>query len=114
MRGAAIADDRRRYRRHSSSANCRLTVDGLPGELIDWSFSGLGIRIDVDDITRFAINTEVDVAVLCRRSQSWERLCGRIQRIDAANRVLGIEIDDDGGGSVRILIELFTVREAVT
>jgi len=93
--------DRRRYSRQK----CRhyLRVNGHDAILVDWSFSGLGIRFE--DGIRVSIAETVNIDILDPAFKDWENIKGVVCRIDQGNLV-GVSLDETDDKATHILIRL--------
>lgn len=100
--------DRRQFPRFPA-VGPQLTVSGRPARLVDWSFGGIGVRLD-GGVDGFDPGEPVEIRVRRRATDRWETLRGQVARVDAPESLLGMALDDDGSGSVRVLIELLATR----
>jgi len=105
---ASLSQDRRQHQRRSRDGDGgSFFVGGLPARLVDWSFGGLGVRLDAPG--RFDVASEVDIRLRDRETGTWETLTGLIRRIDPTG-VVGIAFADDGETTVRVLLRLLGNR----
>ena len=110
---SSMVSERRRHQRKGGDADEQdyFTVAGLPAQLVDWSFGGLGVAIRSQ--RGFSIAEAVELRIYDCDQETWETLTGQIRRIDA-NGTLGIAFPDDGENTVRVLLHLLSNRLART
>ena len=93
--------DRRRYSRQKCKHYLR--VNGHDAILVDWSFSGLGIRFG--DGIRVNVGEAVNIDILDPAFRGWENIEGVVCRIDQGN-LIGVALDEADDKATNILIRL--------
>lgn len=108
---ASAADDPADRRRHARQRADRryLTVAGRPGQLLDWSFGGIGAILDTP-ADGLAVGDRIVLRILRRDGVTWADLSAFLRRIEADGRTIGTELTEDGDDSVPVLLELLSHR----
>ncbi len=102
------AAERRQHPRHPGNLSY-LQLDGRPARLIDWSFGGIGVKVE-DGADMPAVEQNVEIRIFAREAGEWRTVKGRVQRADATERAVGVVFTDEGQSSVRLLIDLLGFR----
>jgi hypothetical protein len=81
--------ERRRHQRYDGS-DYPLRIGRYRARLLDWSEGGVGVLVK-EPIDGFALGQTVELGILNELIFAVTVFAGRIQRIDPASRVVGIE-----------------------
>ena len=93
-------------RRKSSRQSCpkaRLRVGGRDAVLVDWSFGGLGLRVDSG--IGLEVSEQIAVEIHDPVGALWEALGVVVRRIEA-DGVVGVEFQEDDANVERVVIRL--------
>lgn len=86
-------DDRRRNRRYKGK-NYPLSMNGVAGELVDWSAGGLGILIE-NSIEKFSEGESVRLSIKSEDGHDVISFFAFILRLDKKKKIISIEFKRD-------------------
>ena len=93
-------------RRKSSRQSCpkaRLRVGGRDAVLVDWSFGGLGLRVDSG--VGLEVSQQIAVEIHDPVGELWEALEVVVRRIEAEG-IVGVEFREEDANVERVVIRL--------
>lgn len=96
--------ERRRHRRFDGS-EYPLRIGRYRARLKDWSAGGVGVEVR-EGVDGFAPGQTVELGILNERILAVVVVTGRIQRVEPAERVIGIEFLDGAEGAIAVLEEM--------
>ncbi|MEI9986448.1 MAG: PilZ domain-containing protein [Aliidongia sp.] len=95
--------ERRRHARFDGS-EYPLRIARCSARLLNWSASGVGLQVK-EGIGSFTLGEPVELGILNERIFAVLMFTGRIQRIDAANHVVGVEFLSGAETIIPLLVE---------
>jgi hypothetical protein len=101
--------ERRRYTRFHGD-HYPLRIGRLNARLLDWSKGGVGLQVK-EGIDSFTVGEPVELGILNEQIFAVLVFTGRIQRIDAARNVIGVDFLSGGDTIIPLLVELLGKAE---
>lgn len=96
--------DRRRHPRHPGD-RYPLSVGRHAARLVDWSAGSVGIQLR-DAAEGIKVGDGVTVSIMSEHTHGVALFPGHVRRIDAENRILGIEFTETDGDAAAFLAAL--------
>ncbi len=105
MTGIDDDDTDRRVHPRVSGPHFYLLVDGQPARLVDWSFGGLGVRMEFGT-GDLAPGSRVSLLILRNDGETWTTLRSIVRRVEPGENAVGVELEDAADG-FPVMMELF-------